>query len=285
MSTIDAGSRAGKAWLAGAVVASLVGGAATAAFAAWWFGDVGGHCGVVSFYEQAFGVIVVGGWLAGTAVGLLIAFMGRRKSARVVVAGSLIVVLSNVAAVAVCAKVVHGVRATDYTLKTTEHLLGFLAGDDLNARKMAAHALGERRAVEALPHLCAILDSAGEDVNLRHNAAIALGRICAPPHQAGVDVDRALTSLTSALKGRDEYLPHSICGALGEIGDARAVAPLAEFLGDASRPTHAREEAARALAKIGGDEARIALEKALPDAGDESLAHTIRRAIEAARRP
>jgi len=276
--------RQGSLWLAFAIVAAIGGGAATVAFAAWWFAEVGGHCGVVRFYEQAFGVFIVGGWLVGTAVGLLVAFIGRRGSAKAVVAGSLIVILANIAAVAVCAMVVHGVRAADYTLKNTDELLARLSGSDLDARKLSAHALGERRAIEALPYLCAILDDAGEDINLRHNAAIALGRICSPPRQAGVDVDRALMSLTGALKGRDEYLPHSVCAALGDIGDGRASGLLAEFLGDGSRPVHARGAAARALGRIGGEEALSVLEKALPDTADESLAREIRSAIEATRR-
>jgi hypothetical protein len=284
MNTINSESRPKKAWLAGAVIASIIGGAATVAFAAWWFADVGGHCGVVRFYEQAFGVFVVGGWLAGTAGGLLVAFLGGRRSAKAVVAGSIIAILTNLAAVTVCAKVVYGVRAADNTLKNTDELLAQLSGNDLDARKLSAHALGERRAVEALAPLCAIMDSAGEDVNLRHNATVALGRICASPRRDGVDVDRTLASLTGALKGRDEYLPDSICKALGDIGDSRAIAPLAEYLGDGSRPVHAREEAARALGRIGGQEARTALEKALPDAADESLARTIRSAIEGTRR-
>ena len=169
-------SRSGKTWLAGAVSAAVIGGTVAVAFAVWWFAAVGGHCGVVRFYEQAFGVIIAGGWLAGTAVGLLLAFIGRRRSVKAAVVGSIIAILVNIVTVAVCAKVVHGVREGDYTLKSTEHLVGLLAGKGLDARVLSANALGERRAVEALAPLCAILDDAGEDINLRHNAAIALGR-------------------------------------------------------------------------------------------------------------
>jgi len=283
VNSIAPGARAGKAWLAGAVAAAVIGGTATMAFAAWWFAEVGGHCGVVRFYEQAFGVFVVGGWFVGTAVGLLTAIVGRRWSANALVTGSIIAISANIAAVAVCARVVRGVRASDYTLKTTEQLLGHLSGNNLDAMKLSAHALGVRRAVEALAPLCVILDDAGADINLRHNAALALGKICAPPRRDGVDVDRATASLTGALNGRDEYLPYSVFKALGDIGDGQAIGPLAEFLADRTRPVHAREEAARALGKIGGNEARAALEEVLAGEDDEALVRTIRRAAESAK--
>jgi len=72
---------------------------------------------------------------------------------------------------------------------------------------------------------------------------------------------------------------------LGRIGDERAIGPLAALLNDESRPTFVREDAARALGRIGGKEALAALEKALPEADDESLARTIRSAIAHAKRP
>ena len=273
-----------KAWLGAAVIAAVIGGAAAVSFAAWWFAEVRGHCGVVRFYEQAFGVILVGGWLAGTAAGLLIARGVGRRTSDATAIGSIVAILANVAVVVVCALVVHGVREGDYSLKRTDELLGFLAGDDLDSRKLAAHALGERRAVEALPPFCAILDDARQDVNLRHNAAIGLGKICAPPRRAGVDVDRALGSLMGALGGEEQYLPNSIARALGDIGDPRAVGPLQELLNDGSRPVYAREDAARALGRIAGEEACAALERALPGAGDESLTRTILGSIEASKR-
>lgn len=285
MNAIDPGLRHGWAWLAGAILAAIIGGAVTVYFATWWFAEVGGHCGFVRAYEQLFGAFIIGGWLAGTFIGLVIAFIGRCKRSRGLVVGSLIAILTNVVAVAACALTVHEVRGADYTLKTTEELLDLLAGEYLDARILSAHALGERRTVEALPSLCAILDDAGADINLRHNVATALGRICAPPRQPGADVDRALTSLSTALKDRDEYLPHSIAKAMGDIGDARAVAPLADFLVDGARPIHAREEVARALGRIGGIEAKAALEKALPGITDESLTQTIKSAVKAANKP
>jgi len=239
----------------------------------------------VRFYEQAAAAILVGGWLAGTAIGLLVAFTGRRRNSRAVAVGSIVVIMVNVAAVVVSAMLVHAQRAGDYSLKDTQRLLALLSGDNLDARKDAAHALGERRATEGIAPLCAILDDAEEDINLRLNAAMALGKICARPHPANVDIDSALASLMAALDARDKYLPSSAAEALGRIGDERAIGPLAALLNDESRPTFVREDAAHALGRISGEEALAALEKALPEAEDESLAWAIRDAIGHAKRP
>jgi len=65
-----------KVWLVGAIAAGITGGATALAFAVWWYSDIGGHCGSVRFYEQVFGAILVAGWLTGTALGLLLAFLG-----------------------------------------------------------------------------------------------------------------------------------------------------------------------------------------------------------------
>jgi len=238
----------------------------------------------VRFYEQAAAAILVVGWLAVTVIGLLIAFIGRRKNSTALAIGAVIVIMASVAAVAVCALVVHAQRAGDYSLKDTQRLLALLSGDDLDARKDAAHALGERRATEGITPLCAVLDDAGEDINLRLNAAMALGKICAPPRPLGVDIDSALASLTAALGARDKYLPSSAAEALGRIGDGRAIGPLAALLNDKSRTGFTREEATRALGWIGGEKAVAALEKVLPDAEDESLERTVRRAIAHAKR-
>lgn len=279
MNTSSNKPQTGKAWLTAAIIAALGGGIITVIFVIWWFTEVGGHCGVVRGYEQLFGIILIAGWLAGTIAGLLIAYVSRHRNIKAVVVGACAVILTNIVVVGVCGMVVHSVREADYTRKSPQQLLEFLAGDNHDARILAAHALGEQRIGAALPSLCTILDDPGEDINLRHNAATALGKICAPPRPAGIDLNPALTSLTGALKGREEYLPHPIAQALGEIGDDRAVGPLAEFLSDSSRPIHAREEAARALGRIGGEKAHTALRLALFTATDESLARTIRIAI------
>jgi len=63
-----------RRWFIGAVFAAAAGGTATVAFAAWWFAKIGGRGGEQRFFGQALGEMLVGGWLAGITVGLLIAF-------------------------------------------------------------------------------------------------------------------------------------------------------------------------------------------------------------------
>ena len=96
-------------------------------------------------------------------------------------------------------------------------------------------------------------------VSAKHNAAIALGNICAAPRQPGANCDRAVATLLNTLKVQDEFLPSSIAKALGEIGDPRAIIPLTEFVQDSSRSIYTRESAARALGRINGEQARTAL--------------------------
>jgi len=76
----------------------MIGGLATSAFLVWWFVDVSGHCGVVRFYEQTFGVFILGAWSVGTLPPLLIA-RGRQRGARARVLGSSVAVLVNAVAV------------------------------------------------------------------------------------------------------------------------------------------------------------------------------------------
>ena len=76
----------------------MIGGLATSAFLVWWFTDVGGHCGVVRFYEQAFGVFILGAWIIGTVPALLFARC-RQRGPRAILAGSFIAILVNAVAV------------------------------------------------------------------------------------------------------------------------------------------------------------------------------------------
>jgi len=67
MSDATPEGRPRSAWFLMALIAALIGGIVTLSVAVWWLSRVSGHCGVVRFYEQAAAVILVGGWLAGTA--------------------------------------------------------------------------------------------------------------------------------------------------------------------------------------------------------------------------
>lgn len=60
------------------------------------------------------------------------------------------------------------------------------------------------------------------------------------------------------LNDDDWTLPHMVAEALGRTGDPRVIETLAEHLYDNSQDRFSRGYAARALAKIGGDEARRA---------------------------
>ena len=271
--------RPGTAWFAVSVVAASGGAIAAMVYAITWFTYTAGHCGVVRFYEHLFGIVILGGWLAGLAVGMGLAAYGFLKRSKAVVPGAVVAVLANLGMVLVCAKTVHAIREADFSLKSTERLLRFLAGEEMDDRQYAAHELGERRAAEAVPALCAILDDGQEYINLRHNASIALGKICAPPPPPEAGVARAVKSLVRALESEDEFLASTAAEALGHIGDHRAARPLGRLLDDASRPMCAREDAARALGKVGGKDARAALEKARDSCDDADLAETIDRAL------
>ena len=268
-----------RLWPAAVGVGVLIGGVAAVFFGMVWFRYTVGNCGVVRFYEQLYGILVIGGWLGGTGVGLLMfLFAVRKRSQAFSVAGSLLVILASLAMLAICLNTVHHLRSADDSRRSTKELLVWLDGSDLDARIRAAHALGECHAPEALVPLCEILDDGSEDINLRHNAATAIGRICAAGQS--VNVDRAMASLSKALEGRDPYLPITVAEAMSDIGDIRALVPLSAFLNDNTRPVYARCDVARAMGQIGGEKARGLLEQALRGVKDEDLTRAIRRAIE-----
>jgi len=129
-------------------------------------------------------------------------------------------------------------------------MLELLANGDPDTKKMVAYHLGERRVRDAVPALAKIALDRTQDINLRHNAALSLGEICASPCPAGTDVDLAVTTLIAALDDRDEFFPYSVIDGLERIGDSRAIAPLEGFIADTTRSPDAREKAARSLDKI-----------------------------------
>lgn len=270
--------RSGR-WFAAGITAACIGAAAVAVFAAWWFRETGGDCGVIRFYEQLFGLAIIAGWLVGSAVGIGIAVLPRPRSAVTVAGGTVLTIMVNILVILICIGVVRRVREDDYAIKDTQELLVMLAGTDGDARILAAHALAEQRAVEALPLLCAALADREADINLRLNAAYALGGICAPPRPDDTAVTAAVRALIDALAYRESFLPDAACQALGSIGDARAAAPLGALLADPSRTAHEKEDAARALGRIGGSEAQDILNRALTVADDDGLQRAIRNAL------
>ncbi|MCY4651738.1 MAG: tRNA epoxyqueuosine(34) reductase QueG [Dehalococcoidia bacterium] len=79
-------------------------------------------------------------------------------------------------------------------------------------------------------------------------------------------------------RAKREGLQRNVCVALGNIGDPVAVPALAAALNSDSQLV--RSHAAWALGKIGGDEARVALERALEDEEDEGVREEIVSALE-----
>jgi HEAT repeat protein len=80
--------------------------------------------------------------------------------------------------------------------------------------------------------------------------------------------ERAVPALIEALNEDDEKLRLGAIMTLGRIGDARAVAPLAQMLKHGGR---VRTEALRALGRIGGPEAATHLLRALAEERSEYL--------------
>lgn len=93
------------------------------------------------------------------------------------------------------------------------------------------------------------------DQNVAAAAILGLGRTKSP---------EALPLLIGALDGDDDWLRFAVIGALGELGDGRAVAPLAEMLNDPLL----RETAIASLVEIGTVAAAEALGSQIAN-GDE----------------
>lgn len=84
----------------GAVIGSIL--------AIWWFVEASRCCGVVRFYEYVAGGLVVGICVIGDAVGLGVAWLGRRRNTKtLMVIGCIITILTNAGVLVVGAKAVH----------------------------------------------------------------------------------------------------------------------------------------------------------------------------------
>ena len=267
--------RPASGWILMSLAATVAGIVAALVYSDYRFTEDG--CPLARLHEYLVGGTVLAAWAAGLTAGIGLSIRGFLKRSRAVVPGSLVAVIANVCMLLICINTVHDFREADFSLKSTERLMQILSEGTLDDQKMSAHELGERRAPEAVLTLCEYLDDKAQDINLRHNAAIALGKICTPPRPPKATVDRALNSLIEALQSREEFLPMEAAEALERIGDPRSIAPLSALLGDQTRNRYTRETAARALARIGGREARSVLENAIASCDDSELAGTIQR--------
>lgn len=266
-------------WFAVAMAATVLGAVPAVVFAFYQFTQKGG-CGFVRFYEHAAGTLVLGGWLAGLGVGMGLATHGFLKQSKCVVPGALIAVAVNCLMLVTCILTVRAIRDADYSLKSPELLLELLDKGDLYDQKLAAHELGNSKVLAAVPFLCQVLDDGTRDINLRHNAAGALGKICALSRQEDAHCDGVVESLTMVLAEKDEYLPDTVAEALGRIGEPDSVPALAELLQDAEYPRHTREAVVHALAGIGSDEAWVVLDNVRAVSEDEDLIRTIDRVMD-----
>jgi HEAT repeat protein len=134
-------------------------------------------------------------------------------------------------------------------------LLKALRDRDPEKVMFAAGVLGRSRARDVAPHLVALL--VHEDINVAQTAIESLAQLRA---------SSAVDALIGVLDG-DPWLRFSAVRALGEIGEARAVMPLASTLPD----DFLRLSAIEALGKIGTLEALRELVQVLRDAGDIEL--------------
>ena len=258
--------------------ASAIGAATALVFVIWWFREAGHYCAFVRFYEQVFGGLFFVGWLVGTASGLKIASIGRRR--RLIpsaVVGCLLVVFVNVGLLVASASVVFDTYEKKMTFKTNRQLLTLLNVPEKS--RGAAHMLGERGVVTAVPLLVALLEDDKTEMNLRYNTVIALGKICAGHRCSETDTDRVLSALTRMLQYQHEGLPGTVAEALGRIGDSRSIGPLASFILDSSYSTYTRRHAVIALGMIGGDQAHAVLKSVREQIDDEYLRNSITQTL------
>jgi HEAT repeat protein len=122
---------------------------------------------------------------------------------------------------------------------TLSPLVEFLNGEDVDLRMQAALALGEQRDVRAVPALLTALDD--EDVNVRYHAVEALGKLRAA---------EAADALAGVAEAGDFFLAFPALDALKGIGDARVVPRVLPLLGDELL----REAAAELLGELGDEE-------------------------------
>lgn len=268
-----------------AMAAVIIGTLAAAIFAVSWFSHIAGNCGVVRFYEQLYGLFVLGAWLAATAFGVWGARIGPRSKPWVGVFGIGLIVVACLGMVLVCVKTVSHIRYMDFPAKTTATLLEIASRPAAKARDSAILELGLRKATDSTSMLCAIMEDERAAREDRSSAANALGRICEHPCPPNVDINRVVTVLIASLQNAksDPYrdvVVYQAVWALGQIKDVRAVQPVQDLICNTLLPQHVWEAAIRALGTIGGADARRALELTRNTCKDERTRVVINDTLE-----
>ncbi len=142
-------------------------------------------------------------------------------------------------------------------------LVRALQDPDAEVVMFAAGVLGKTRERAAIPHLIGLLTHL--DVNVVQQAIESLAQL-----RSGAAVGALLATL-----GEDPWLRFAAIHALGEIGDERAVGPLAELLAD----EEVRDGVIEALGKIGSPAALEHLAHALRESTDPVVFEACLRAI------
>ena len=239
---------------ASAIISTMLGAVVVIAFGIWRYFIIADHDAFIRFFEYIVLFSIIGVWLAAIVAGLkgAVFFLKKQRNKYAFICCTLVLLANGCMALG-SVGVVFNHYAAQLTFKSDAELIALL--QDPVHKWAASYKIGNRRVHEAVPALCIILEDSNEEINLRHNAAIALGRICAPPHPNDATVDAALASLTRILEGSDDLLLSTVANALGEIKDERALIPLGNVVQNESRSSYTRMEAARAIGKIGGTKA------------------------------
>ena len=160
------------------------------------------------------------------------------------------------------------VPAVDEEARELDRLVAALESPSARVRKDAAHELGKREAVDAIPALAQVLGS-DPDLHVRKTAAWAIGETESP---------EAVRPLVDALaRVPSGKLQRAVVGALGETEQAAAVPHLEELLSRDDRRT--RWTALEALLESKTDRGRSVVRRAA-DGPDRELREMARRLLE-----
>lgn len=149
-------TRIGCRWFVAALASTAVGVLAAVPYVGLWFTHAGWSFVFGIVYWP--GVVTIGGWLVGLAIGMSLAVLCFATKSKVVILGAIICVVINLGMVLISGKAVYDFLKADFSLKSTEHLMQLLSGGNMDDRKLAALELGECKAAAAVVALCEILE-------------------------------------------------------------------------------------------------------------------------------